>query len=283
MTLILDGKVAAEALRLKILSETPKHNACLAIVVVGDDPRSVPYVNNKLKTAKLWGIDCRHAHLPRTASYADIKNEIQKLNVDTSVNGIIFQLPPDLEKPLSASEIHNLLESISPHKDADGLLSHNLGALVALGEKAGTPIPATPLGVLRLLEHYKIPIDGADVCVFGKSRLVGMPVAVLLSHRGATVTVCHSGTKDAAEKAKRADIIIAATGVKELIKETHVCDKTVVIDVGIVSTPDGLRGDVDRKVYDKIKAYSPVPGGAGPMTVAALMENVITLWKAQNS
>lgn len=283
MTLLLDGKAAAEALRLKILNETPKHNACLAIVVVGDDPRSKPYVNNKLKTAKLWGIECKHAHLPRTAKFADIKKEIEKLNADKSVNGIIFQLPPDVETPLSAAEIHALLESISPKKDADGLLSANLGSLVALGEKAGTPIPATPLGVLRLLEHYKIPIEGADVVVFGKSRLVGMPVAVLLSHRGATVTVCHSATKEAAVKAKRADIIIAATGVKELIKDSHVCDKSVVIDVGIVSTPEGLRGDVDRKVYDKIKAYSPVPGGAGPMTVAALMENVITLWKAQQS
>lgn len=283
MTLILDGKVAAEALRLKILSETPKHSACLAVLLVGDDPRSKPYVNNKLKTGKLWGIDCKHVHLPRTSKFSDIQNEIKKLNADKNVNGIIFQLPPDVETPLSAQEIHQLLESISPHKDADGLLSYNLGSLVALGDKCGTPIPATPLGVLRLLEHYNIPIEGADVCVFGKSRLVGMPVAILLEHRGATVTICHSGTKAAAEKAKKADIIIAATGVQGLIKETHVNSKSVLVDVGIVATPDGLRGDVDRAVYEKVAAYSPVPGGAGPMTVAALMENVITLWKAQQS
>lgn len=283
MTLILDGKVAAEALRLKILSQTPTHSACLAILLVGDDPRSKPYVNNKLKTAKLWGIDCKHVHLPRTASYADIQKEIQSLNSDKSVNGIIFQLPPDLENPLSAMEIHELLESISPAKDADGLLSFNLGSLVALGDKAGTPIPATPLGVLRLLEHYKIPLEGADVCVFGKSRLVGMPVSILLEHRGATVTMCHSGTKDAVEKAKKADIIIAATGVQGLIKESHVHSKSVLVDVGICATPDGLRGDVDRGVYSKVGAYSPVPGGAGPMTVAALMENVILLWKAQQA
>lgn len=281
MTLVLDGKVAAEALRLKILSKVPKHDACLAVLVVGDDPRSKPYVNNKLKTAKLWGIQCKHVHLPRTAKFSDIQKEIHNLNNDSSVNGIIFQLPPDVETALSAAEIHQLLESISPQKDADGLLSYNLGALVALGEKAGTPIPATPLGVLRLLEHYQIPIDGADVCVFGKSRLVGMPVAILLEHRGATVTICHSGTRDAVSKAKCADIIVAATGVKGLIQSGHVCDKTVVVDVGIVSTPDGLRGDVDHTVYPKVKAYSPVPGGAGPMTVAALMENVIHLWKAQ--
>ncbi|MEZ4814735.1 MAG: bifunctional 5,10-methylenetetrahydrofolate dehydrogenase/5,10-methenyltetrahydrofolate cyclohydrolase [Bdellovibrionota bacterium] len=281
MTLLLDGKVAAEALRLKILSQTPKHTACLAILLVGDDPRSRPYVNNKLKTAKLWGIDCKHIHLPRSATFADIQSAILKLNEDKKVNGIIFQLPPDLENPLSAMETHQLLESISPAKDADGLLSYNLGALVALGDKAGTPIPATPLGILRLLEHYKIPIEGADICVLGKSRLVGMPVSILLEHRGATVTMCHSGTKDVVEKAKKADIISAATGVRGLVKETHVHSKSVLVDVGICATPDGLRGDVDRSVYSKVGAYSPVPGGAGPMTVAALMENVITLWKAQ--
>lgn len=281
MTLILDGKVAAEALRLKILSETPQHKACLAILLVGDDPRSKPYVNNKLKTAKLWGIDCKHVHLPRTAKYSEIETEIKKLNADKNVNGIIFQLPPDVETPLSSQEIHQLLETILPNKDADGLLSFNLGSLLAIGDKCHTPIPATPLGVLRLLEHYKIPIEGADVCVFGKSRLVGMPLSVLLEHKGATVTLCHSGTKAAALKAKNADIIVAATGVQGLIKETHVNPKSVLVDVGIVATPNGLRGDVDHSVYDKVAAYSPVPGGAGPMTVAALMENVITLWKVQ--
>lgn len=289
MTTILDGKVAAEALRLKILSQlknaniSAKEPPCLAILVVGDDPRSKPYVNNKLKTATLWGINCKHVHLPRTARFAEIEKEIEKLNNDSSVNGIIFQLPPDVETPLGANEIHELLEKISPQKDADGLLSYNLGSLVALGDKCGTPIPATPLGILRLLEHYNIPIDGADVCVFGKSRLVGMPVSVLLEHRGATVTICHSGTKNKEAKAKDADIIIAATGVEALIKESFVSSKSVVVDVGIVSTPKGLRGDVCHSVYDKISAYSPVPGGVGPMTVAALMENVITLWSAQNS
>jgi methylenetetrahydrofolate dehydrogenase (NADP+)/methenyltetrahydrofolate cyclohydrolase len=285
VTLLLDGKVAAEALRLKILSELSaagvKHSATLAILLVGDDPRSKPYVNNKLKTASLWGIECKHVHLPRTSKFADIEAALKKLNDDPAVNGIIFQLPPDVETPLSAQEIHELLEKISPLKDADGLLSHNLGALVALGEKSGTPIPATPLGVLRLLEHYKIPIEGKDVCVFGKSRLVGLPVSVLLVHRGATVTVCRSTTKNKEAKAKAADIIIAATGAEGLIKESFVNENTVVVDVGIVSTPKGLRGDVDHAVYNKVAAYSPVPGGAGPMTVAALMENTITLWKNQ--
>ena len=286
MTLLLDGKVAAEALRLKILStlgtKSVNHSACLAVIVVGDDPRSKSYVNNKLKTAALWGIQCKHMHLPRNSRYADIAATIKNLNDDKAVNGMIFQLPPDMESPLSAAQIHDLLESISPMKDADGLLSTNLGTLVAMGNTTGSPVPATPLGILRLLQHYKIPIEGADVCVVGKSRLVGLPVSILLEHQGATVTMCHSGSKNVHEKAQAADIIVAATGVQGLIRESHVHSNSVVVDVGIVSTPQGIRGDVDHSVYSKVAAYSPVPGGVGPMTVAALMENVITLWRVQN-
>lgn len=281
MTVLLDGKVAAEALRLKTLSSFPQHLATLAILVAGQDPRSKSYVKNKLRTAEKWGIRVQHVQLPRDAKYSEISNKIKELNADSKVNGIIFQLPPDLEKALTPSEIHALLESIHPSKDADGLTSSSLGSLVAMGSLSQSPIPATPLGVLRLLEHYSISVEGKDVCILGKSRLVGMPLSILLEHKGATVTLCHSKTKNVAQKAKSSDILIAATGVNSLIQENFTHPSQVIVDVGIVSTPEGIRGDVDHSVYKRIAAYSPVPGGVGPMTVAALMENVIKLWSYQ--
>ena len=279
MTLLLDGKAAAEALRLKNLTLFPKHDAQLAILIVGDDPRSKSYVNNKLKTADKWGIKVKHVHLPRTATYADIEREIRALNEDPKINGMIFQLPPDLEKPFAPAQTHALLEMILPTKDADGLVGANLGALAAVGENGMNPIPATPLGVLRLMEHFQIPLEGQDICILGKSRLVGMPLGILLAHRGATVTLCHRHTKDSAAKAKRSDILVAATGAIALVDESYTHAKQIVVDVGIVATPNGLRGDVAHEVYEKVAAYSPVPGGVGPMTVAALMENVLRLWK----
>jgi methylenetetrahydrofolate dehydrogenase (NADP+)/methenyltetrahydrofolate cyclohydrolase len=283
VTVLLDGKVAAEALRLKTLSSFSDHSATLAILVAGQDPRSKSYVKNKLRTAEKWRIKVRHIELSRSANYSEILHTIQQLNSDPSVSGIIFQLPPDLLHPLSASEIHSLIESIHPSKDADGLTSSSLGTLVAMGPLSLSPIPATPLGILRLLEHYNIPIEGKDVCILGKSRLVGMPLAILLEHKGATVTLCHSKTKETPLKARASDILIAATGVNALVKVNFTNPHQVLIDVGIVSTPEGIRGDVDHDVYQKISAYSPVPGGVGPMTVAALMENVIKLWRYQRS
>ena len=283
MAVLLDGKIAAETLRLKTLSEFSDHSATLAILVAGQDPRSKSYVKNKLRTAEKWGIKVKHVELPRSSKYSEILNKIQELNSDSNVNGIIFQLPPDLEHSLSASEIHSLIESIHHSKDADGLTSASLGALVAMGSLSQSPIPATPLGVLRLLEHYSISVEGKDVCILGKSRLVGMPLSILLEHKGATVTLCHSKTKNVAQKAKASDILIAATGVNSLIKENLINSSQVIVDVGIVSTEKGIRGDVDHSVYSKVAAYSPVPGGVGPMTVAALMENVIKLWRYQRS
>ena len=283
MTVLLDGKVAAEALRLKTLSGFANHSATLAILVAGQDPRSKSYVKNKLRTAEKWGIKVRHVELSRSSKYSEIFSKIQELNSDSDVSGIIFQLPPDLEVSLTPSEIHSLIESIHPSKDADGLTSKSLGVLVAMGSLSHSPIPATPLGVLRLLEHYSIPVEGKDICILGKSRLVGMPLSILLEHKGATVTLCHSKTKNTAQKAKSADILISATGINSLIKENYTHSSQVIVDVGIVSTNEGIRGDVDHSVYPKVAAYSPVPGGVGPMTVAALMENVIKLWRYQRS
>ncbi len=283
MTVLLDGKVAAETLRLKTLSSFADHSATLAILVAGQDPRSKSYVKNKLRTAEKWGINVKHVELSRSAKYSEILNKIQELNSDSNVSGIIFQLPPDLEHSLSSSEIHSLIESIHPSKDADGLTSASLGTLVAMGPLSQSPIPATPLGVLRLLEHYSISVEGKDVCILGKSRLVGMPLSILLEHKGATVTLCHSKTKNISQKAKVSDILIAATGINSLVKENFTNSSQVIVDVGIVSTEEGIRGDVDHNVYPKVAAYSPVPGGVGPMTVAALMENVIKLWRYQRS
>lgn len=250
---------------------------------VGDLAASNAYIGQKKKRADELGIACRHVRLPSTSSFRDIRDQLVRLGMDHSLDGIILQLPLDLAKPLPPEEIHELLETIPPGKDADGLHTVNQGQLAAGCSNAecwAAPLPATALGVLRLLQFYEIPVAGKDVVVLGKSRLVGLPSALLLLQAHATVSVGHSQSKDWGELTRRADIVVVATGRKHLLKPEHVREGVVIVDVGIHRGDDGkLTGDVDPATFAKASAYSPVPGGVGPMTVGSLMENVLQLYR----
>jgi methylenetetrahydrofolate dehydrogenase (NADP+)/methenyltetrahydrofolate cyclohydrolase len=197
----------------------------------------------------------------------------------------MLQLPLDTQSEISARDVQSLLEAISPHKDADGLHASNLGKLFvaeSTHQHWHSPLPATALGIMRLLEHYKIDCKGRDVCVIGKSRLVGLPTATLLTHAGATVTVCHRGTRDLPAKIRQASLVIAAAGAKHLVKGDDVSAGSVLIDVGIHVDEDGkLSGDIHPNAQAKASAFSPVPGGVGPMTVACLIENTVRLFALQ--
>jgi methylenetetrahydrofolate dehydrogenase (NADP+)/methenyltetrahydrofolate cyclohydrolase len=194
---------------------------------------------------------------------------------------MILQLPLDTERPLAPEVVSELLEKIPPEKDADGLHSYNQGKLFtgeSTPDKWTHPIPATPLGVYRLLEYYKIDPSGMNVTVIGRSRLVGMPVAVIMAHKQGTVTVCNRQTKNLAEKTRAADLLIVAAGKRHLILPEHIKNDAILVDVGIHVLEDKkITGDIHPDCFAKAKAYSPVPGGVGPMTVASLMENTFRL------
>lgn len=285
MSKIIDGKEAAAALITKLkkivagMSRSPK----LVVVQVGDNAASSTYIRQKQKAAEKCGIDFELKKFPSSFSVEEIKNEVKKLNQDSTVDAFIVQLPLESDKAVSKKEEEDILELIDPKKDADGMHTYNQGRLFCNQSEIKNrdwtfPISATALGILRLLEHYEYKLLGEDVVVIGKSRLVGMPAATLLSHAGATVTICHRMTKELSEKTKFGKILIVATGKKHLIGLEHVTEDSVVIDVGIHHEENGkLTGDVSPRVYDQVEAYSPVPGGVGPMTVAALMENTVIL------
>lgn len=282
MAQLLDGVAAAAALRAKVsrgVATLARKGVVPQIVMmrVGDDPASKVYVRAKEKAAQEVGVLSRTILLPADISAARLRSEITNLNADEEVHGILLQLP--LPAPLPEEE---MLAAIDPAKDVDGFHPMNVGRLVL-----GLPgfVPATPLGVLRLMEHYDISVAGRRVVVIGRSRIVGRPLANMLSakdpHGDATVTVCHSRTKDLGGVTREAEILIAAAGQKHLVTADMVSPGVVVIDVGIHREPDPARpgkqrltGDVDfEAVKDIAAAITPVPGGVGPMTVAALMEN----------
>lgn len=284
---ILDGRVAAEAQLKKIQSEV---NALIArkqrvpglmVIQVGENPASNAYIRQKQKSAETCGFFYVHKKLPRTASKSEILNEIAAAANNSQIDGMILQLPLDTSHAFAPVEVDEIVESIPPSKDADGLHSFNQGKLFtgdSLPDKWKYPIPATPLGVYRLLQHYSISPKGKDVAVVGRSRLVGLPISVIMIHEGATVTVCHSKTRDLKATLRNADIVIVAAGKKHLIGPEHLKGGAVVVDVGIHAKEDGkLTGDVSPDAYKKLAAYSPVPGGVGPMTVASLMENTLKL------
>jgi methylenetetrahydrofolate dehydrogenase (NADP+)/methenyltetrahydrofolate cyclohydrolase len=285
--LVLDGRKASQAILADLKEALAELGGSrppgLAIVQVGDLAASNTYINQKKKRAEELGIACRHVRLPGQSSFREIRDELVRLGMDHTLDGIILQLPLDTTQSISAEEIHELLETIPPGKDADGLHTMNQGQLMAgcsTAECWAAPLPATALGVLRLLQFYKIPIAGKDVVVLGKSRLVGLPSAILLMQAHATVSVGHSQSRDWSELTRRADIVVVATGRKHLLKPEHVREGVVIIDVGIHRGDDGkLTGDVDPATFAKASAYSPVPGGVGPMTVGSLMENVLHLYR----
>lgn len=271
---LIDGKIIAAAVKetvrervaaLKARGITPG----LATVLVGDDPASHIYVRNKQRTCEELGMHTVGHQLPATTSQEDLLALIGRLNRDPAIHGILVQLP--LPKPLRSEPV---LCAMSPDKDVDGLHPFNIGKLT-MGEPRF--VPCTPAGVMAMLEYHKLPIEGKTAVVVGRSNLVGKPAALLLMHRHATVTVCHSKTPDLPAVCRRADILVAAMGKARFIRGEMVKDGAVVIDVGINRLPDGkLAGDVDfDEVAPKAGWITPVPGGVGPMTIALLMQNTM--------
>ena len=271
---ILDGKATAAAIRAELAERVAKLVADgihpgLGTVLVGADPGSQAYVAGKHRDCAEVGVASIRRDLPGDATQADVEAVVAKLNADPTCTGYIVQLP--LPKGLDAGRVLGLMD---PAKDADGLHPTNLGRLV-LGEEA--PLPCTPRGIVELLRRYGVPIAGAEVVIVGRGVTVGRPLGLLLTRRSenATVTLCHTGTRDLADHVRRADIVVAAAGVAGLIAADMVKPGAAVLDVGITRTEAGLAGDVDPGVREVAGFLAPMPGGVGPMTRAMLLANVV--------
>jgi len=279
MAVIIDGKLCAKAIldELKLKTSTLAKKPGLAVILANDDPSSKIYVASKEKNSLNLGFKSCVYRFDKSITQGDLVKLIHELNNNPDINGILVQLP--LYNHLNSQEI---IELIDPKKDVDGFHPINVGKLNC-GLKPYA-ICCTPKGILKLLKEYDISLIGKNVVVIGRSNIVGKPIATLLTNENATVTLCHSKTKNLKEITKNADIIISATGVAKLIKADMVKKGAVVIDVGINKQINGkLAGDVD---FDKVKNIAsfitPVPGGVGPMTIACLMENTFELFLAQN-
>ena len=271
---ILDGKALAASIKKDLTARTSALKASgkvpgLGTILVGDDPGSLSYVSGKHRDCKEVGITSLRVDLPASASQSDVLAAIKDLNSAAECTGYIVQLP--LPKVINTQMI---LEAIDPAKDADGLHPMNLGRLVA-GYDA--PLPCTPRGIVALLNHYKINLNGAEVVVIGRGLTVGRPLGLLLSRRqeNATVTLTHTGTKDLAFHTQRADIVVAAIGQSHFLKASMIKKGATLIDVGISRTADGLDGDICPGAYEVAGYVSPMPGGVGPMTRAMLLQNVV--------
>jgi methylenetetrahydrofolate dehydrogenase (NADP+)/methenyltetrahydrofolate cyclohydrolase len=271
---ILDGKALAATIKSQLAARTVALKAKgitpgLGTVLVGDDPGSHSYVSGKHRDCQEVGITSIRIDLPASASQADVLAAIKDLNAAKECTGYIVQLP--LPQGINTQTI---LEAIDPAKDADGLHPINLGRLVA-GYTA--PLPCTPRGIVELINHYKIPLHGAEVVVIGRGLTVGRPLGLLLTRKqeNATVTLTHTGTKDLVAHTKRADIVIAAIGQAHFLKAEMIKKGAAVLDVGISRTDAGLLGDVDPGVMDVAAFVAPMPGGVGPMTRAMLLMNVV--------
>lgn len=271
--LILDGKKCATTIKseLKVRVAALSKQPGLGTILVGDDPGSHAYVAGKHRDCAEIGINSIRIDLPNTASQKDLLTAIAELNSAPECTGYIVQLP--LPSQINANTV---LEAIDPKKDADGLHPSNLGKLV-LGQTA--PRPCTPRAIVELLERNNISFDGKDVTIIGRGVTVGRPLSLLLSHRdvNATVTVVHTGTKDLSFHTKRADIVIAALGKAHFLRAAMIKPGAVVVDVGITRTSDGLQGDLHPDIAEIASAYSPMPGGVGPMTRAMLLHNLVEL------
>ena len=267
--IILDGKKVSEKILLDIKSKVEKMSKKphLAVILVGKDEASKIYVRNKQRAAEKVGILSTVFEYPESVSERDLLGKIEELNNDANITGILVQLP--LPKNIDKNKI---ITAISPCKDVDGFTPENVGRL-AIGLEPYF-YPATPQGILMLLDEYKINLEGADVVVIGRSNIVGKPMVQMLLKRNATVTQCHSFTKDIDEKIKTADIVISAVG-KKIVRCKMVKKNSVIVDVGIFKDSNGqLTGDVDFDYVSESVGYiSPVPGGVGPMTIASLIYN----------
>lgn len=277
MNNIMDGVGASLTLKKKIANEIKQKNLkpCLAVIQVGDNKASDIYVRNKNKACDMVGIKFINIKLPDTISEDLIISEIERLNLDDNVNGILVQLP----LPPCFDE-GRIINAISPVKDVDGLTYPNVGNLVLENECL---VSCTPMGVMELLDMYNVSLKGKNVCIVGRSNLVGKPLIQLLLARDATVSICHSKSVDIKSYTKMADVLIVAAGHPNLITKDMVKEGAVVIDVGINKENDSLVGDVSfDEVSKKASLITPVPGGVGPMTIASLLKNVVKAYKFQN-
>jgi len=271
---VIDGKAVAARVRAEIAREVSELVAAtgrtpgLATVLVGDDPASAVYVAGKRRACEEVGIADLHRHLATGVPQAHVANLLDELNGDPEVSGILLQLPVPEYMDGAA-----LTARISPEKDVDGLTPINAGRLA---QSVPGLRPCTPLGIIELLDTYEVELEGAEAVVVGRSNLVGRPIGAMLLERNATVTTCHSRTRDLAAVCARGDVLIAAVGVPGLIGSEHVKEGAVVIDVGISRTDEGLRGDVDfEAAAQRARLITPVPGGVGPMTIAMLLRNTL--------
>jgi methylenetetrahydrofolate dehydrogenase (NADP+)/methenyltetrahydrofolate cyclohydrolase len=274
MAAIIDGKAVAADVRAQVavdaaaLEGRTGHRAGLVTILVGEDPASQVYVRSKVAACREAGMESFHEPMPATSSQREVLEMVDRMNADERVDGILVQSP--LPAGLNFKEV---LERIDPAKDVDGFHPLNVGRLVA--NQPGL-VACTPKGVMELLDRTGVEVEGANAVVVGRSDIVGKPVALLLLHRSATVTICHSRTRDLPAVTREADILIAAVGRPEMITGDMVKPGATVIDVGMNRTDDGLRGDVHFPSASEVAgAITPVPGGVGPMTIAMLLRNTV--------
>lgn len=280
---IIDGKKVAADTKARVkerteeLKNTYHITPGLAVVIVGDDPASRVYVNNKKKACEAVGFVSEEYALPAETTQEELLALVETLNNKPDINGILVQLP--LPKQLDDKAV---IAAINPQKDVDAFHAVNVGKIM-LGEYDF--LPCTPAGVMEMLHSYQIPVDGKECVVIGRSNIVGKPMGMLLLHENGTVTICHSRTKNLAEVCRRADILVAAVGIPKFVKADMVKEGAVVIDVGMDRDENGkLCGDVDfENVKEKCSFITPVPGGVGPMTIATLMKNTLKACKLQNN
>ena len=290
MAVKIDGKMVSAQIKANLAERVASLkergvNPGLGTILVGSDPGSVKYVAGKHADCAEIGVNSIKKELPADATFEQIAEAVQELNADPACTGYIVQLP--LPKGIDENAIIDLID---PKKDADGMHPHNLGELVlhARGDIT-TPLPCTPRGVIELLNAYDIDLDGKEVCVLGRGITIGRTVGLLLTRKAvnATVTLCHTGTKDVRKHMREADVIIAAMGSAGFVKPEDVKEGAVLVDVGVSRVFDEeagryrVKGDVDKACYEKVSAYTPNPGGVGPMTRAMLLENVVEMAERQ--
>ena len=264
----MDGKALAERVRAEVAEEVRELGELgLATVLVGDDPASDIYIKRKHEAAQEIGIVTRDQRLSSDTSEDDLLELVSQLNGDEAIDGILVQLP--LPEHIDEARI---IRAVEPIKDVDGFHPFNAGHLY-LGNP--THVPATPLGVMTLLEEYDVALQGANAVVVGRSDIVGKPMAMMLLHAHATVTICHSRTRDLAEHTRQADVLVVAVGRHGVVGPGDVKEGATVIDVGMNRTDEGLRGDVDPAAAEVAGLITPVPGGVGPMTIATLLRNTV--------
>lgn len=266
---IIDGRKIANEIEVGIRKKVGKEKPGIATILIGENDASLVYARLKEKACNRLGFDSKIIHFPSDAKVKEVKGVIRNFNGDEKIHGIVIQLPLPEEM-----EYEEIVKEINPQKDIEGMHPCNIGATLLNKEFL---VPSTPLAVLKILEYEKIEVKGKGIVIINHSNIVGKPLAAMLLNRNATVSICHVYTKNLEKYTREADILVSGTGVVGLIKEGHVKEGAIAIDVGITRRKNGnICGDIDFKaVKKKVKAITPVPGGVGPVTIACLMENAV--------